>query len=145
MCRNAEVSSLNPITLFNSCNDSLFAGMTLCTRARFTALVSYSDELAVDSPPVICLQRQGAKLASRLFYRSPLLRKYNMATNLQMFTKVTIVDVLPHVTVEGRHLWQALHWPVASSHGVAFGGSAFPKFFVLTKFQLVTSQFLLNV
>ena len=45
-----------------------------CTRARFTVLVSYSDEIAVRSCPLLCLQMQVAKLASRLLYCWSLLR-----------------------------------------------------------------------
>jgi len=38
-----------------------------CTWVRFTVLVSCSDQLAIHSCPLICLQRQVAKLASGLF------------------------------------------------------------------------------
>jgi len=62
--------------------------MTHCTRARFTVVVSCSDELAVHSCPLICLQGQVAKLASGLFYCWSLLRNNNMATNLQRFTSI---------------------------------------------------------
>jgi len=43
------------------------------TRARFTVLVSFSDELAVHLRPLFCLQRQVAKLARGLFYCWSLL------------------------------------------------------------------------
>jgi len=49
---------------------------------------------------------QVAKLVSGLFNRYSLLHNNNMATNLQ--TSVTIVGILPHVTVERRHLWQKM-------------------------------------
>ena len=54
--------------------------------------------------PLLCLQRQIAKLVSALFYYWPLLRNNNMATNLQRFTSSCCSRVLPHVTVERRHL-----------------------------------------
>jgi len=57
-----------------------------CTRARFTALMSCSDELAVHSCPLLCLRRQVAKRASRLFYCWTLLRNNYMVTNLLVFT-----------------------------------------------------------
>jgi len=57
-----------------------------CTRVRFTAIVSCSDELAVHSCPLLCLQRWVAKLASGSFYCWSLLPINNMATNLQKFT-----------------------------------------------------------
>ena len=47
---------------------------------------SSSDELAVPSCPLLCLQGQVAKLASGLFYCWSLLCNNNMATNLLMFT-----------------------------------------------------------
>ena len=56
-----------------------------CTRVRFTVVVSCSDELAVHSCPLLCLQRWVAKVASGLFYCWSLLRNNNMATNLQRF------------------------------------------------------------
>jgi len=37
-----------------------------CTRASFTALVWCSDEFAVHSSPLICLQRPATKFASGL-------------------------------------------------------------------------------
>jgi len=57
-----------------------------CTRFSFTVIVSCSDELAVHSWPLLCLQRWVAKVASGLFYCWSLLRNNNMATNLQKFT-----------------------------------------------------------
>jgi len=56
-----------------------------CTRVRFTAVVSGSDELEVHSCPLVCLQRWVAKAASGLFYSWSLLRNNTMATNLQRF------------------------------------------------------------
>ena len=50
-----------------------------------TALVSCSDELAVRWP-LLCLQRQVAKLACGLFYYLCLLRNNNTAINFQTFT-----------------------------------------------------------
>jgi len=57
-----------------------------CTSARFIVIVSCSDELAVHSCLLLCLQRRVAKDASGLFYCWSLLRNNNMATNLQRFT-----------------------------------------------------------
>jgi len=54
-----------------------------CTRVRFTVLVPCSDELAVHSYPLLCLQRQVAKLASGFFCCWSSLRNNNMATYLQ--------------------------------------------------------------
>jgi len=46
-----------------------------CTKASFTVLVSRRDELlTVHSCPLICLQRQVAKLGKELFYYWTLLR-----------------------------------------------------------------------
>jgi len=52
------------------------------------------------------MQMQVAKLVSGLFDRYSLLRNSDMATNIK--GSVTVVRVLPHVTVEGRHLWQKM-------------------------------------
>jgi len=57
-----------------------------CTRVRFAVIVSCSDELAVHSCPLLCLQRWVAKVASGLFYCWTLLRNDTMARNLQKFT-----------------------------------------------------------
>ena len=57
-----------------------------CTRVKFTIIVSCSDELAVHSCSLLCLQRRVAKVASELFYCWSLLRNNNMATNLQRIT-----------------------------------------------------------
>ena len=82
-----EVGILIPINWFDSCNDSfLRVWNSHCTRVRFTVVVSCSDELAVDSCPLLCLQRRVANVASGLFYCWSLLRNNNMATNLQRFT-----------------------------------------------------------
>jgi len=60
-----------------------------CTRARFTVLVSCSDELrTVHSCPLICLLRQVAKLGKELFHYWPLLRSNTVIWQpiLQRFT-----------------------------------------------------------
>jgi len=57
-----------------------------CTRVRFTVIVSCSDEFAVHSCPLLCLQRRVAKVTSGLFYCWSSLRNNDMATNLQRFT-----------------------------------------------------------
>jgi len=93
----------------------LFLAMTVyqpvrnsgCTRARFTVLVSCSAELAVYSCPVLCPQRQVAKLASGLFYCWSLLCKKTWQQIFQCSLQVTILSVLPrphHVTVERRQV-----------------------------------------
>jgi len=68
----------------------------------FTVTVSCRDELAVHSCPLLCLQRRA--IGSGLFYVRSLLRNNDMATNLQGSPHVAVVDVLPHVAVESRHL-----------------------------------------
>ena len=81
--RKLDVTSSIPIGWFISCNDSLFAGMTLTLhKSQVAILVSNSDEVAVHSWPLFFLQRQVAKRAIGLFYRSSLLRNNSMATNL---------------------------------------------------------------
>ena len=57
-----------------------------CTRVRFTVIMSCSDELAVHWCPLLCLQRQVAKVVSGLFYCWFLLRNNTVATHLQRFT-----------------------------------------------------------
>ena len=79
-----EVNSLIPILI------ELILAMTVylpvwhshCTRASFTVLVSRRDELlTVHACPLICLQRQVAKLGKELFYYWTLLRNNNMGKN----------------------------------------------------------------
>jgi len=74
------------------------------TRARFTILMSCSDELAVYSCALLCLLREVAKLSSELFYCSSLLPNKSMTTDLRRFTLVPVMGVFSHVTVERRHL-----------------------------------------
>ena len=82
-----EVGILIPINRFNFCNDSFLPVWdSHCTKVRFAVIVSCSDEFAVHSYPLLCLQRLVAEVASRLFYCWSLLRNNNMATNLQKFT-----------------------------------------------------------
>jgi len=45
-----------------------------------------SDEIAVHSCPLLCLQRRVAKVANVLFYCWSLLRNNTLATNPQRFT-----------------------------------------------------------
>jgi len=60
------------------------AGMTFTLhKSQVHSYVSCSDEVAVHSCPILCLQRQVAKVASGLFYCWGLLRNNNMSTNLQ--------------------------------------------------------------
>jgi len=56
------------------------------TRARFTVLVPWSDQLAVHSYPFLYLQKQVAKLASALFYCWSLSRNTYIEKNLEKFT-----------------------------------------------------------
>jgi len=82
--RKPEVSSLiDSILAMIVC---MPAWRSFWTRARFTVLVSCSDELAVHPCPLLCLWKQVAKRASGLLYCWSLLRSSNMATNLQTFT-----------------------------------------------------------
>jgi len=76
MSRKPEVNSLIPILT------ELILAMPVyfpvwhshCTRVSFTVLVSCRGELrTVHSCPLICLQRQVAKLGRELFYYWPLL------------------------------------------------------------------------
>jgi len=84
---NPEVGILIPINWFDSCNDIFLpVWNSRCTRVRFTVIVPCSDELAIHSCPLLCLQRRVAKVASGLFCCWSLLRNNNMATNLQSFT-----------------------------------------------------------
>ena len=66
--------------------DFLLLWNSHCTRVRFTVIVCGSDELAIHSYPLLCLQRRVAKVTSGFFYCWSLLRNNNMATNLQRFT-----------------------------------------------------------
>jgi len=66
-----------------------------CTGARFTVLVSCTDEIVVHSCPLLCLQGQVAKLASGLFHYWSLLRNNYTTRNLQNSLQVTAVGVFP--------------------------------------------------
>jgi len=57
-----------------------------CTRVRFTVIVSCSDEFTVHSCPLLCLQRQFAKVSNRLLYCWSIMRNNTMVANLQKFT-----------------------------------------------------------
>jgi len=82
-----EVGILIPINWFDPCNVCFLpVWNSHCTRVRFTDIVSCSDEHAVHSCTLLCLQRLVAKVANGLFYRWSLLRSNNMATNFQKFT-----------------------------------------------------------
>ena len=61
--------------------------------------MSCSDELAVHSCPLLCLQRRVAKVASGLFYCWSLLRNNNMVTNLRRFTLYYSSRHLLHETI----------------------------------------------
>ena len=82
-----EISYLILISWVNSCNDSLFADMTLTLHNSQVHCFSNMQLWACSSlNPLHCLQRQAAKLGSELFYYWPLLRNNNMATNLRRYT-----------------------------------------------------------
>jgi len=82
-----EVGILIPINWFDSCNDSFLPiWNSHCARVRFTVAVLCSDELAVHSCLLLCLQRWVANVVSGLFYCWSLLRNNIMTTNLQRFT-----------------------------------------------------------
>jgi len=91
-----------------------------CTRVRFTVIVSCSDELAIHSCPLLCLQRWVAKVASGFFYCWFFLRNNTMATNLQRFTlhygsrRFVAWDCWTHTS------WQVMqrgsHMLIAESH-----------------------------
>jgi len=83
--------------------------MIHCTRARFTGLVLHSDELAVHLYPLLCLHRQVAKAASRLFYCLVFIACNNMAANLPGFTSYYVSRGLLHVTAEHRHLGRCIY------------------------------------
>jgi len=57
---------LIPINFFTSCNDSFPIWPAHCTRARFTLVLSWIDELVVHSCLLPDLQMHAAKLASGL-------------------------------------------------------------------------------
>jgi len=103
-----EVCILIPIHLFDSCNDSVFAGMKLTLhKSQVHSYRLCSDELAVQSCPLLCLQRRVAKVLNGLFCSWPLLRKKNMATNLQSSLYIMVAGVLLHETGCWTHTsWQ---------------------------------------
>ena len=82
-----EVGILIPINWSDFCNDSFLpVWNSHCTRVRFTLIVWCSDKLAIHSCPLVCLQRQVAKVARGFFYCWSFLRNNNMATDHQRFT-----------------------------------------------------------
>jgi len=86
MCGKREIKNLSRV---NSCNDSLFADMTLTLHKSQVYCFGIGNMLlwACSSlNPLLCLQRQVAKLGSKLFNYWPLLRNNNMATNLRRCT-----------------------------------------------------------
>ena len=54
--------------------------------------------------PLLCLQRQVAKLASELFFHWPLLRTITWWQICEDALQATVVCVLPRVTIERRYL-----------------------------------------
>jgi len=79
--------------------------LTLDIKAKFTVLVSCRNELLTVHPcPLICLQRQIAKLGNGVVCFWPLMRNNTMPTNIQSSLQVAAIGVLPPETVERRHL-----------------------------------------
>jgi len=77
-----KISAEAHISWVTSCNDSLFADMTLTLHLSQVYCSSNMQWWACSSlNPLHCLQRQVAKLGSELFYYWPLLRNNNLATN----------------------------------------------------------------
>jgi len=79
---------------FNSCIDSLFADVTLTLHKSqvHCALVSRSDELAVDSCPLFFLEKQVVKLANILFCGWSLLRNNSWQQIFKIVVQVTVVS-----------------------------------------------------
>ena len=78
-------SSLIPISWLNSCNDTLFAGMTLPLRKSQSCCSAIRHWWTCMSlNPFLWLQGQAAKINSGLFYRWSLLR--NRERHLQRFS-----------------------------------------------------------
>jgi len=98
-----EISSLILICWANSCNDSLFADMTLILlKSQVHCFVNMQIWACSSLKLLLCLQRQVAKLASEFFSLC-----YVTITWQQIFEdalQVTVVCVLPHVTIQRRHL-----------------------------------------
>jgi len=103
-----EVGILILINWFDSSNDSFLpVWNSRCTRVRFTVIVSCSDELAVHSCSLLCLQRWVAKVVSGLFYCWSF-GLYCVTIACQQICKgslhITVAGILLHETVERRHL-----------------------------------------
>jgi len=82
-----EISSLILISWVNSCNGSLFADMTLTLHKSQLHCFGNMQLWACSSlHPLLCLQRQVAKLASELFYYWSLLLNNTMVTNVRTCT-----------------------------------------------------------
>ena len=85
--KRTEVSSLIPINWSNSCNDSLFAGMTFTLRKNHVYSSGITHWWACSSLMSVPLPAEEvAKVVRWLFYCWSLLHNNNMATNLQKFT-----------------------------------------------------------
>jgi len=100
-----EVGILIPINWFDSCNDSCFAGMKLTLhKSQAHCYWLCSDELAVQSCPLLCLQRLVRK--SRAGYSTVGL--YCVTITWQQICRsslyIAVVGVLLHETVERTRL-----------------------------------------
>ena len=104
-----------------------------CTQARSTVLVLCTDELAVHSYPLLCLQRKVVKHAIGLFYCTSLLR--TMATNLQRFTSSN----------RKKHFaacdyWKHTSWQVYCSKRLAVNSAKPHAFILCKKHELICSN-----
>ena len=95
-----------------------------CTRPRFTVTMSCSDEIAVHSCPLLCAQREVVKHASGLFYFWSLYVTTIWQPIFKVHFMLLVVGVLPHVTVECRHLGRWCSESVTA-------GSGKPRIFIL--------------
>jgi len=103
--KKTEVGILIPINWFDSCNDGCFAGMKLTLhKSQVHCYRLCSGELAVQSCPLLCLQRRSRK--SRADYSTVSL--YCVAITWQQICKsslyITVAGVLLHETVERTRL-----------------------------------------
>jgi len=87
MSRKSEVRSLFPINWFNSCIDSLFAGMTLTLHKSQVDHSGFMQWWICSSLISALFSAEASfETASVLFYRCSVLRNNNMAINPPRFT-----------------------------------------------------------
>jgi len=105
-----EVSNLIPITWFNSCKDGLF-GMTLTLAAQEPGSLIWCYAVMRLQFTHVCSFACRGRLRNLRADCSTVGLYCVTVTWQRIFKclrKVAAVGVLPHVTVEGRHLWPAL-------------------------------------